>query len=50
MREPIGNTLGSAATVLCAGVVPDAVMRPVQYAVAVNERAAELPGAVGPFG
>src|SRR5262249_22713889 len=28
---------GSAATVLAAGLVPDAVMLPVQYAVAVND-------------
>src|SRR5262245_45487533 len=36
---PIGRTAGSAATVPSAGLVPDAVIPLVQYAVAVNDDA-----------
>ena len=36
MRVPSGNTAGSAATIPFETGMPDAVMLPVQYAVAVN--------------
>jgi hypothetical protein len=35
-RVPIGRTAGSAATMPFETGMPDAVIRPVQYAVAVN--------------
>jgi hypothetical protein len=45
MRVPSGKIAGSAATIPFETGMPDAVMLPVQYAVAVNRR-----GAVGPAG